>query len=120
MRMLVSLRCHAPRMRGIQYAEASRLKHERLWNTGSPGHPRSSRGQAPGDDTGESGCLKIESRGRAVLDTPHARGMTSCGGGARLPVIASEAKQSRSQVEARRGTLDCFASLAMTEVLRRR
>jgi hypothetical protein len=31
------LRCHAPRMRGIQYAAARRLKHWRLWNTGSPG-----------------------------------------------------------------------------------
>jgi len=37
-------------MRGIQYAAAFRPKRDRLWNTGSPGHPRSSRGQAPGDD----------------------------------------------------------------------
>jgi len=29
--------CHHPRMRVIQYAAASRLYHERLWNTGSPG-----------------------------------------------------------------------------------
>src|SRR6266702_5975923 len=29
--------CHPPRMRGIQYAAASRLKHCGLWNTGSPG-----------------------------------------------------------------------------------
>jgi hypothetical protein len=29
--------CHTPRMRGIQYAAASRLYHQRLWNTGSPG-----------------------------------------------------------------------------------
>jgi hypothetical protein len=35
----LSLRCHAPRMRGIQYAAASRLKHKRLWNTGSPDKP---------------------------------------------------------------------------------
>src|SRR5437899_2720617 len=27
---------HTPRMRGIQYAAASRLKHKCLWNTGSP------------------------------------------------------------------------------------
>jgi hypothetical protein len=28
--------CHAPRMRGIQYAAASRFSHCSLWNTGSP------------------------------------------------------------------------------------
>ena len=27
---------HTPRMRGIQYAAAYRVKHQRLWNTGSP------------------------------------------------------------------------------------
>jgi hypothetical protein len=27
---------HTPRMRGIQYAAASRLNHRRLWNTVSP------------------------------------------------------------------------------------
>jgi hypothetical protein len=27
---------HTPRMRGIQYAAASRFHHKRLWNTGSP------------------------------------------------------------------------------------
>ncbi len=48
-------------MRGIQYAAAYPLKYKRLWNTGLPGHPRSGRGQAPGNDTGVSGCLKIES-----------------------------------------------------------
>src|SRR5216683_5957580 len=62
-----SLRCHAPRKRGIQYAETSRLNHNRLWNTGSPGHPRSSRGQAPGEDAGESGCLKFESEMHRIL-----------------------------------------------------
>ncbi|SIO62364.1 hypothetical protein SAMN05443247_09228 [Bradyrhizobium erythrophlei] len=36
--------------RGIQYTAASRLNLWRLWNTGSPGHPRSSRGQVPDDD----------------------------------------------------------------------
>jgi hypothetical protein len=39
------LHCHAPRMRGIQYAEAHRLKHSRLWNTGSPAFA--------GDDSGD-------------------------------------------------------------------
>ena len=39
--------------RGTQYAAAPQLNHNRLWNTGSPGHPRSGRGQAPGDDVGE-------------------------------------------------------------------
>src|SRR6266436_8042506 len=74
-----SLRCHAPPpglafgepddrlQRGIQYAETSRLNHNRLWNTGSPGHPRSSRGQAPGEDAGESGCLKFESEMHRIL-----------------------------------------------------
>src|SRR5882672_12274505 len=57
----VFLRSHAPRMRGIQYAAASRLKHNRLWNTGSSGHPRSGRGQAPDDDDRESGCDVEES-----------------------------------------------------------
>jgi hypothetical protein len=33
----LTLRRHAPRMRGIQYAAASRLNRDRLWNTGSPG-----------------------------------------------------------------------------------
>src|SRR5437868_14487946 len=27
---------HTPRKRSIQYAAAPRIKHERLWNTGSP------------------------------------------------------------------------------------
>ena len=53
---------HAPRKRGIQYAAAFRFNHSRLWNTGSPGHPRSGRGQAPGDDDGENGSSKTESR----------------------------------------------------------
>src|SRR5258708_14776475 len=47
-RTRVFLRCHAPPpglafaepddrlLRDIQYAPASRLKHKRLWNTGSP------------------------------------------------------------------------------------
>ena len=60
--MHVSLLRHAPPpglafgepddrlQRGIQYTPASRLNHNCLWNTGSPGHPRSSRGQAPGED----------------------------------------------------------------------
>src|SRR5690349_18677794 len=30
------LRCRPPRKRGTQYAAASRLKHDCLWNTGSP------------------------------------------------------------------------------------
>ncbi|PJG50574.1 hypothetical protein CVM73_35575 [Bradyrhizobium forestalis] len=30
------LRCHSPRKRGMQYAAASRLNHNCLWNTGSP------------------------------------------------------------------------------------
>jgi hypothetical protein len=34
---LVSLNRHAPRKRGTQYAAAPRLKHKRLWDTGSPG-----------------------------------------------------------------------------------
>src|SRR5882757_8250851 len=50
-----SLGRHAPRKRGIQYAAAFRFNHSRLWNTGSPGHPRSSRGQAPGDDENRVG-----------------------------------------------------------------
>jgi hypothetical protein len=32
-----NLRCHHPRKRVIQYPVAHRPKHERLWNTGSPG-----------------------------------------------------------------------------------
>ncbi|MGY4597792.1 MoxR-like ATPase [Bradyrhizobium sp. GM22.5] len=32
-----TFRCHSPRWRGIQYAAASRINHNRLWNTGSPG-----------------------------------------------------------------------------------
>jgi hypothetical protein len=46
----VSLRCHAPRRRGI--AAASRFYRWRLWNTGSP--------VEPGDDEWR-GCLKFES-----------------------------------------------------------
>jgi hypothetical protein len=38
---------HTPRMRGIQYAAASRFNHRCLWNTGSPAFA--------GDDTGA--CL---------------------------------------------------------------
>ena len=38
---------HTPRMRGIQYAEASRFHHGRLWNTGSPAFA--------GDDNGICG-----------------------------------------------------------------
>jgi hypothetical protein len=51
-RMLVSPRCHvsspchAPRMRGIQYAAASRFKHKRLWNTGSPGRGRATTAES--------------------------------------------------------------------------
>ena len=33
----IILNCHCRRKRAIQYAAASRLKHCRLWNTGSPG-----------------------------------------------------------------------------------
>src|SRR5216683_6099064 len=36
-------------------------------DTGSPGHPRSSRGQAPGDDDRGSSCLKFESENRDFL-----------------------------------------------------
>jgi hypothetical protein len=39
--------CHAPRRRGTQYAAASRLQHNRLWNTGSPAFA--------GDDSSEGG-----------------------------------------------------------------
>jgi hypothetical protein len=56
---------HHPRKRVIQYAEASRLNHRRLWNTGSPGPGYAkaspgfpvvgrrsfSEGGKPGDDT---------------------------------------------------------------------
>src|ERR1700749_923410 len=38
---------HAPRIRGIQYAVASPLKHSRLWNTGSPPEPVIGRRYAP-------------------------------------------------------------------------
>jgi hypothetical protein len=34
--LLLTTRCHTPRMRGIQYAAAPRFNHGRLWNTGSP------------------------------------------------------------------------------------
>jgi len=38
-----------------------------------PGHPRSNRGQAPGDDAGVSGCLKIESgKSRRARRRPRA------------------------------------------------
>src|SRR6202011_6073514 len=40
-----------PRMRGVQYAAASRFHHRRLWNTGSPG-------LKPGDD--DCGCGAFE------------------------------------------------------------
>jgi len=35
-------RRHPPRRRGNQYAAASRFNHWRLWNTGSPKHPKPS------------------------------------------------------------------------------
>src|SRR5438876_7827272 len=53
-------------MRGIQYAAASPRMHGQLWNTGSPGHPRSGRVQAPDADRG-SGCLKSESENWVFL-----------------------------------------------------
>jgi hypothetical protein len=40
---------HPPRRRGIQYAAASRLNHQRLWDTGSPAFA--------GDDSGGCGAL---------------------------------------------------------------
>jgi len=44
---------HAPRRRGIQYAEACRLRHDRFWILDRP--------VKPGEDDGESGCLKFKS-----------------------------------------------------------
>jgi hypothetical protein len=42
--------CRHPRKRVIQYPRDVSDRTERPRRTGSPGHPRSSRGQAPGDD----------------------------------------------------------------------
>jgi hypothetical protein len=43
--------------RGTQYSRGVSLKRCDLWNTGSPGHPRSGRGQAPGEDSGGT-CVR--------------------------------------------------------------
>jgi hypothetical protein len=85
MRSRVSPTRHAPRVRGIQYAEASPVKHDGLWNTGSPGpahakattRPRvqgragaSAKAASRATTTGES-CLKIESEPRCSTVASH-------------------------------------------------
>ena len=55
------------------------------------------------------------SRSRGVLDTPPSRGMTIRWDVAPRSVIARAAKQS---ILSLRGTMDCFASLAMTQTNR--
>jgi hypothetical protein len=50
----------------------------------------------------------MESRGRSVLDTPHARGMTT------LDVIARSEATKQSSFSMLAEIMDCFASLAMT------
>jgi hypothetical protein len=72
--------CHTPRMRGIQYAAASRFHRWRLWNTGSPA--------CAGDDDGGCGadmplqprdakrpksCTNIVPRETRAQGTPGAR-----------------------------------------------
>ena len=60
--------CHRPRMRAIQYAAASRLKHCCLWNTGCP--------VKPGEDEWRVGCMKVE-LGMAARKIPSPSSRTS-------------------------------------------
>ena len=54
---------HTPRKRGIQYAEASRLCHRRLWNTGSPAF------------AGDDNCTKLQTAPAwFAATTSHSRG----------------------------------------------
>jgi hypothetical protein len=55
----------------------------------------------------------MESNGRGVLDTPHARGMTGVWGFALSSVIAKSAATKQSSYPLCRA-MDCFASLATT------
>src|SRR5260221_7751203 len=67
---------HTPRMRGIQYAAASRLNHWRLWNTGSSAFAD--------DDSGECSHTASPSRGRcpsyaAIVRAPESEGAGNAG-----------------------------------------
>ena len=55
---------HRLRMRGVQYAAASRFEHCRLWNTGSPGQAGRRR---------PTGTLKCKARAHCTARTRGAR-----------------------------------------------
>jgi hypothetical protein len=59
----VSSSRHTPRMRGIQYATASRFHHWRLWNTGSPAF-------AGDDSPGRDSAISRTDAPEFCLETP--------------------------------------------------
>jgi hypothetical protein len=81
---------HTPRKRGIQYAAASRLYRQRLWNTGSPAGAchRAARRADPvaGDDSRK--CSAPRARLEGYRLAPPENHFAKCACAARLPALA--------------------------------
>jgi hypothetical protein len=61
------LPCHVPRMRGIQYAAASRFYRCRLWNTGSPGPGYANHLRPKADFGGQEATPRLRCAGAPKL-----------------------------------------------------